>query len=77
MQPKEGRLAELVTPCVETALKHVIVGKREVALRRGRRRKQRLDDLKKMRRYGKLKEEAPDRIVWRNYFGRTDYGVNE
>jgi len=43
MQPKEERLNELVTPRVETALKHVTVGKREgrteVTLRRGRRRK--------------------------------------
>ena len=49
MQSKERRLTELVTPCVEAALKHVTVGKKEgrteVTLRRGRRRKQLLDDL--------------------------------
>jgi hypothetical protein len=29
-----------------------------------------LDDLKEKRRYWKLKEEALDRILWRNPFGR-------
>jgi hypothetical protein len=38
--------------------------------RRGRRRKQLLDDLKEKRRYWKLKEEAPDHTVWRTRFGR-------
>jgi hypothetical protein len=37
--------------------------------RRGRR-KQLLDDLKEKRRYWKLKEEALDRFLWRNRFGR-------
>ena len=32
--------------------------------RRGRRRKQLLDDLKEMRGYWKLKEEALDRTRW-------------
>jgi hypothetical protein len=40
--------------------------------RRGRRRKQLLDDLKGKRRYWKLKEEALDRALWRTRFGR-DY----
>jgi hypothetical protein len=44
-------------------LKHVIEGKLEgrieMTRRRGRRRKQLLDDLKEKRRYWKLKEEAP------------------
>jgi hypothetical protein len=41
--------------------------------RRGRRRKQLLDNLKEKRRYWKLKEEALDRTLWRTRFGR-DYG---
>jgi len=42
----------------------------EVTRRRGRRRKKLLDDLKDRRGYSHLKEEAPDRTVWRNRFGR-------
>jgi hypothetical protein len=38
--------------------------------RRGRRRKQLLDDLKEKKRYCKLKEEALDRNLWRTRFGR-------
>jgi hypothetical protein len=38
--------------------------------RRGRRRKQLLDDLKEKKIYWKLKEEALDRILWRTRFGR-------
>jgi hypothetical protein len=56
-------------------LKHVIEGKTEarveVTVRRGiRRRKQLLDDLKEKRRYWTLKEEAPDRTVWRTRLGK-------
>jgi hypothetical protein len=55
-------------------LKHVIEGKLEgridMTVRRGRRRKQLLDDLKEKRRYWKLKEEALDRPQWRTRFGR-------
>jgi hypothetical protein len=55
-------------------LKHVIEGKleerTEMTGRRGRRRKQLLDDLKEKKRYWKLKEEAIDRTVWRTHFGR-------
>jgi hypothetical protein len=55
-------------------LKHVIEGKLEgrieVTVRRGRRRKQLLDDLKEKRRYWKLKEEALDLTLWRTCFGR-------
>ena len=47
-----------------------ITGQIEVTRRRGRRRKKLLDDLKDRRGYCKLKEEAPDRTVWRNRFGR-------
>jgi hypothetical protein len=49
-------------------LKHSIKGKLEGRIemtgRRGRRRKQLLDDLKEKRRYCKLKEEALDRTLW-------------
>jgi hypothetical protein len=55
-------------------LKHVTEGKLEGRIemtgRRGRRRNQLLDDLKEKRRYWELKEEALDRILWRNRFGR-------
>jgi hypothetical protein len=55
-------------------LKEVIEGKIkgriEVTRRRGRRRKNLLDDLEDRRRYSHLKEEALDRFKWRNRFGR-------
>jgi hypothetical protein len=55
-------------------LKHVIEGKleerTEMTGRRGRRRKQVLDDLQEKRRYWKLIEEALDRAMWRTRFGR-------
>jgi hypothetical protein len=58
-------------------LKHVIEGKLEgrieVTGRRGRRRKQVLDDLQEKRRYWNWKEETRDLTVWRTRFGR-DYG---
>ena len=38
--------------------------------RRGRRRRELLDDLKERRGYSHLKEEALDRIKWRARFGR-------
>jgi len=38
--------------------------------RRARRRKQVLDDVRKTRGYGKLKEEALDCAHWRTGFGR-------
>jgi hypothetical protein len=38
--------------------------------RRGRKRKQVLDDLKKKAKYWKLKEEALDRTMWRTRFER-------
>jgi hypothetical protein len=41
-----------------------------VTRRRGRRRKKLLDDLGDRRGYSHLKEEALDRIKWRNRFGR-------
>jgi hypothetical protein len=58
-------------------IKDVIEGKLEkrieMAGRRGRRRKQLLDDLKEKRRYWKFKEEALDRTLWTTRFGRA-YG---
>jgi hypothetical protein len=45
-------------------------GRIEMTGRRGRRRKQLLDDLKEKRRYWKLKEEALDRTLWRTGFGK-------
>jgi hypothetical protein len=42
----------------------------EVTRRQGRRRKKLLDDLKDRRGYSHLKEEAVDRTMWRNRFGR-------
>jgi hypothetical protein len=55
-------------------LKEVIEGKIkgriEVTRRRGRRRKKLLDDLGNRRGYSNLKEEALNRIKWRNRFGR-------
>jgi hypothetical protein len=55
-------------------LKEVIEGKMkgriEVTRRRGRRRKELLDDLGDRRGYSHLTEEALDRIKWRNRFGR-------
>ena len=47
-----------------------IKGQIEVTRRWGRRRKKLLDDFKDRRGYCQLKEEAPDRIMWRNRFGR-------
>ena len=55
-------------------LKQVIEGKikgeMDVKRRRGRRRKKLLDDLKDRKGYSHLKEEALDRTMWRNRFGR-------
>jgi len=55
-------------------LQQVIEGKMkggiEVTGRRGRRRRELLDDLKDRRGYCQLKEEALDRTMWRAGFGR-------
>jgi hypothetical protein len=57
-----------------TSSKNVIEGNKkgqiEVTRRRGRRRKKLLDDLGDRSGYSHLKEEALDRIKWRNSFGR-------
>jgi len=47
-----------------------IKGRLEVMGRWGRRHRQLLDDLKEMRGYYKLKEEALDCTLWRTGFGR-------
>jgi hypothetical protein len=47
-----------------------IKGRTEVTERRGRKRKKLLDDPKERRGYGKSKEEALDRTLWRTRFGR-------
>jgi hypothetical protein len=44
-----------------------------VTTRQGRRRKKLLDELKDRRGYCQLKDEAVDRTMWRNRFGR-DFG---
>jgi hypothetical protein len=55
-------------------LKQVIEGKikgrMEATRRRGRRRKKLLDDAVDRRGFSRLKEEALDRIKWRNRFER-------
>jgi hypothetical protein len=55
-------------------LKHVIEGKlegrTEITGRRGRRRKQLLDDIKEKKMYWKFKEEALDRSLLRTRFGK-------
>ena len=47
-----------------------IKGQVEVTRRRGRRLKKLLDELKERRGYSELEEEALDRTMWRNRFGR-------
>jgi len=76
---KANRIGHIL--CRSCLLKHVSEGKIEE--RRGRRRKQLLDDLKEKRGYWELKEEAQDRTLWRTGFGRdcgsvdkTDCGMN-
>jgi len=46
------------------------MGQIEVTRKGVRRRKKLLDDLKDKRGYCQLKEEALDRTMWRNRFGR-------
>ena len=47
-----------------------VKGQIEVTRRQGRRRKKLLDDLKDRRGHCQLKQEALDRTMWRNRFGR-------
>jgi hypothetical protein len=51
-------------------LKQVTEGKIKGRIEVTRRRKKSLDDLRDRRGYSHLKEEALDRIKWRNRFGR-------
>jgi hypothetical protein len=55
---------------LEQVIEGMIKGQLEVTRRRGRRRKKLLDDLKDGRGYRRLNEEALDRTMWRNRFGR-------
>ena len=58
--------------CRNCLLKQVIEGKikgKMEVTRRRKRRKKLLDDLKDRRGYSHLKEEALDRIMWKNRFG--------
>ena len=55
---------------LQQIIEEKIKGQIEVIRRRGRRRKKLLDDLKDRRGYCQLKEEALDRTMWRNRFGR-------
>ena len=54
---------------LQRVIKGKIKGGIKVTGRRGRRRKKLLDDLKDMRGYSHLKEEALDRTMWRSRFG--------
>jgi hypothetical protein len=55
---------------LQQVIKGKIKGEAEVAGRRGRRRRELLDDLKERRGYSHLKEEALYRTMWRARFGR-------
>ena len=55
---------------LQQVIEEKIKGHIEVTRRRGRRRKKLLGDLKDRRVYCQLKEEALDRTMWRNRFGR-------
>ena len=55
---------------LQRVIERNIKGKIEVRERRGRRRRKLLDDLKERRGYCHLKEEALDRTMWRDGFGR-------
>jgi hypothetical protein len=57
--------------CAAYVIEGKIQGQKEVTRRRGRRRKQLVDDLGDRRGYSHLKEEALDRIKWRNRFGKV------
>ena len=55
---------------LQRAIERKIKGQVEVTRRQGRRRKKLLDDVKNRSGYCQLKEEALDRTMWRNRFGR-------
>ena len=56
---------------LKQVIERKIKGEREVTRRQGRRSKKLLDDLKDRRGYSHLKEEALDRTMWKNHFGRS------
>jgi len=56
---------------LKQVIERKIKAKMEVVRSRGRRRKKLLDELKDRRGYSHLKEEALDRTMWRNRFGRS------
>jgi hypothetical protein len=58
-------------------LSHIIEGKIIRTRRRGRRRKQLLDDLKEARRYWKLKEKPQDRTLWRTHKGMVRSDISK
>ena len=53
---------------LQQVIERKIKGGIEVTVRRGRRRRKLLDDLKERRAYSHLKEEALDRPTWRSRF---------
>jgi len=55
--------------CRNCLLKHVIEGNIEGTGKRGRRRRQLLNDLRGKKGYWNLKEETLDRTQWRTRFG--------
>jgi hypothetical protein len=56
--------------CLRKRIIHVkTAGGTEVMIRRGKRRKELLADVKKTSRYQKLKQEASARTLWRTRFG--------
>jgi hypothetical protein len=55
---------------VRQVIEGKIKGRIEVAGRRGRKRRKLLDDLKEWKGYSHLKQEALDRTMWRDRFGR-------
>jgi hypothetical protein len=55
---------------LKQVIEEKIKGEMDVTRIRDRRRKKLMDDLKDRRGYSHLKEEALDRTMWRNRFGR-------
>jgi len=58
--------------CINCHLRYVIEENRRKGIR-GRWSKHLLDEFKETERYGSLKEDESDRILWRIYF-RMGYG---
>jgi len=67
-ETKSGRVDHIL--CRDCLIKHVILGKIEGRRKRGRRRKQLLNEFKEKRLYWKLNEETVDHTVWGTRFGR-------